>query len=400
MNQSTHHNEQAPSTGSHRRQWLFLALALSSLVAVVIIIWWQLSATPAGLPSTGLQQSATPDVSVVTVSAGSYRARLDGYGEALPHYELELVSRVSGRVTGLDERFASGRLISEDTPLVTLEDQDYQEAVANAEATLASARVSLLEEQREGEQARQDWQRSGMGGAPDSALVLREPQLAAAEAEVKQAQQALASAQRDLSDTRLTAPFDALVVSRDISPGSYLQAGTTVGTLYSTDRVEITIALPASDWQYLSLPDAEKTSLPVTLTSVETGQQWTGRVLRTEQHLDESRQRSLIVAVDQPLDVDPALLPGTFLEATLDGSNVDGLWRIPSSALSQSGDIWYVQDDNTLANFSATPVFSDENAIYVRPPEALGDSVQQVVSQPLSSYLTGMKVTPVEASDA
>lgn len=401
MNPTALDKQQTSNTdGARRKPWLLFGLALAVLIAVIIIIWWQMNMAPTGLPPVDQQPVVAPDVTVVSVTTDSYRAQLSGYGEARPRYELELVSRVSGRVVELDNRFASGRVVGEDTPLVTLEDQDYRQAVADAEATLASARVSLLEEQREGEQARLDWQRSGMEGGPDSALVLREPQLASAQAEVQQAQQALASAQHDLADTEVIAPFNALVVSRDISPGSYLQAGTAIGTLYSTDRIEIAIALPTSDWEHLQLPDAGDSSPSVTLTSVETGQQWVGRVLRTEQHLDDDRQRSMVVAVDQPLDLQPALLPGTFLEANIEGSSVDGLWRLPSAALSQGGDIWYVQDDNTLARFAATPTFSDSNALYVRPPQKLGEAAQRVVTQPLSSYLPGMKVTPVEADDA
>ena len=401
MNPTEFNKQQAAQTADAGcKPWLFLALALAVLVAVIVVIGWQLNSTPVGLPPTDAQTTVAPNVAVVSVTTDSYRAQLNGYGEALPRYELELVSRVSGRVVALDDRFASGRVVDQATPLVTLEDHDYREAVASAEATLASARVTLLEEQREGEQARLDWQRSGMDGTPDSALVLREPQLASAQADVSQAQLALASAQHDLADTEVIAPFNALVVSRDISPGSYLQAGTVIGTLYSTDRIEIAIALSASDWEHLPLPDASDSSPPVTLTSVEKGHQWVGHVLRIEQHLDDDRQRSMIVAVDRPLNLRPALLPGTFLEASIEGNSVDGLWRLPSAALSQSGDIWYVQDDNTLARFAATPTFSDSNAIYVRPPQKLGEGVQRVVAQPLSSYLPGMKVTPVEAEDA
>ena len=97
---------------------------------------------------------------------------------------------------------------------------------------------------------------------------------------------------------------------------------------------------------------------PVELTSVENGQNWSGRILRLEQHLDDTtRQRALIIAVDRPLDLDTPLLPGTFVKALIKGRSVDNLWKLPSAALSQRGEIWYVKADKTLDKFSTDPVF-------------------------------------------
>ncbi|WP_040478233.1 efflux RND transporter periplasmic adaptor subunit [Halomonas smyrnensis] len=391
-------------------RWIPLLLALVVLAGVVAFIAARMGSAaggpPGGASGQGAGQAAEqdtavrPDVSVVEVAAGRYQPRVEGYGEASPHHELELTAQVSGRVERLSDRFASGRVVPAGETLATLDDQAYQEAVAEAEATLATHRVSLLEEQREGEQARRDWQRSGLNGEPDSPLVLRAPQLAAARADVKQAERALASAREDLADTRIEAPFDALVVSRDVAPGSYLQAGGSVATLYSTDRVEIAVALSASEWARLEDPESgEVASEAVTLSAVDTGQQWQGRVLRSERHLDEDRQRSLIVAVDAPLAQTPALMPGTFLEVSLEGRRVDGLWRLPPSALSQAGEIWYLTEDDHLASVAVAPLFSDRDYLYVRPPAELAEGTHRVVSHPLNSYLPGMAVTPVEADD-
>ncbi len=95
----------------------------------------------------------------------------------------------------------------------------------------------------------------------------------------------------------------------------------------------------------------------------------------------------------------PKLYPGTFLKAEVEGRTVNQLWKLPSSALSQRGEIWYVTEESTLANFNATPVFSDSEAIYIRVPETLMGEAHLVLSHPLSSYLQGMKVTVNQQKD-
>jgi len=101
---------------------------------------------------------------------------------------------------------------------------NYQaQAVAQAKATVASANLALLEEQRQGTQALLELQRSGMEG----------------------------------------------------QPGSYVQSGSEIGTLYSTDSVEVTISLSEQQWS--SLPSCKKlinSRWPVTLTDISKTHQW------------------------------------------------------------------------------------------------------------------------------
>ena len=130
----------------------------------------------------------------------------------------------------------------------------------------------------------------------------------------------------------------------------------------------------------------------MTLISSDGDRQWQAEASRIEQHLDsQSRQRSLIVAVKQPLAQTPALFPGTFVSAEIQGRQLQGLWQLPSSAISQDGDIWYLTDDSTLAKFEAEVLFAEGDAVYIAPLASVDRA--SVVTRPLSSYLLGMKVT-------
>jgi RND family efflux transporter MFP subunit len=382
-------------------QWLILLAAVFSLILATIYIrhLMQQQANRPALEKTA--ETLYADVAVITVKQAEYAARISGYGETKTHFSLTLTAQISGQVINQAENFEPGCRVKKGAVLIQLEDSDYRSAVATAESELASARLALLEEQREATQAGAEWRQSGLTGAPDSELVLHEPQLIAAKAAVTKAEAALASAAKNLSRTRIISPFDALVVKRLTTPGSYLQAGTEVATLYSTDLIEIAVPLTNRDWS--NLPDPEVLSAnrqPVQLTGVEGGFTWTGRVLRAEMHLDTaSRQRTLLVAVDSPLDQSPPLLAGTYVEAVITGRSLDNVWRLPGSALSQSGEVWYVRDNDTLARFTTESVFSHGEYIYVAVPAELAGATIRVVVHPLSSYLPGMTVHPVLEND-
>lgn len=338
-----------------------------------------------------------PNVAVLTVTGATHTAKIDGYGETQTHYSLTLTAQTSGQVTYQSAEFESGCQVKKGDILIQLEDSDYQSTVADAKSELASARLSLLEEQREASQAQAEWDASGLSGEPDSDLVLHKPQLEAAKATVAKAEAALTSAKKELSRTKIISPFDAIIVERMTAPGSYLQAGTAVATLYSTDMIEIAVPLSTRDWRNLPEPATlVDGSWPVQIQGVEDNQTWSGRVLRAAQHIDTaSRQRTLVVAVDSPLEQVPPLLPGTFVEVGINGSSVDNVLKLPSSALSQRGEIWYVTEDNILAKFPTEPLFSNDSSIYITIPEKMKETLLKIVTHPLSSYLPGMKVRPV-----
>ncbi|PMH03335.1 efflux RND transporter periplasmic adaptor subunit [Vibrio lentus] len=358
-------------------------------------------ATPVGTKSietTTLPASQQQQVSVVLATLGDYQAEVVGYGEAKSRYELMFSTEVGGRVETISSQFETGQVISQGEVIANIDSTSYQQAVTQAKANVAQAQLDLLEEQRQGEQAKSEWQRSGLSGEPDSPLVLREPQLAQVTAALENAKLELVKAQQDLEKTTLVAPFDSLVVSRDVQPGSYAQTGAQIATLYSIDEVEVSV--PLSENQWLSLPNSDNTQLkeqpwPVTLSSSDGQYQWQGYVERVEQHLQQdTRQRSLIVKVDNPLEQDKDLYPGTFVQATISGKQLTQLWELPASALSQQGDLWFVDNNSQLSKSNANVEFEKGGLIYIDPTKLnveIGDSVQ-VVKRPLSSFKAGMVV--------
>lgn len=384
-----------------RTQWLVFFVSLLALMGVYWLTQNQIERyANRPLPIREVPE-IRPEVSVKTVTPSRYQSHVSAFGATQPHYNITLTAQVSGQVEHVSTQFESGFRINKGDELLRLENSDYRAAVAAAKQQLAEARTSYLEEERQGLQAQAEWLASGLDGEPDSDLVLRVPQLASAEASVANAEALLASAEKDLQQTVIRAPFDALIVTRDIAPGSYLQAGTQVATLYSTDWAEVNVSLSEREWQ--SLPDVTtlvSEQWPVQLEAVEGDANWQGKVLRVEQHLDgTTRQRSLIVGIEQPLDQTPPLYSGVFVNVSLGGREMDNLWQVPLSSLSQRGEIWYVNAERNLAKFATTPVFSDESYLYITPPEDLAETPQQILLQPISSYLEGMAVAPIEITE-
>ena len=367
-----------------------------SATAVLMLAFWLSS--PSENNADPRQQDKKPvilpKVSVVAVEPHTYSASVTGYGGALPTYKLELSADVSGRVLSLSPKLKTGLQVSKGEVLLTLDDSSYQQAVANAESDVASAEVELLQQELNRKQAIAEWQRSGLKGQPDSELVLYEPQVKAAKAKLEFSKRSLVKAKLDLERTQVKAPFDAQIISRNVELGSYVQAGSQIAMLYNTDVIEI--SLPLSEQQWHNLPDfsiANRHS-KVTLFSMDGSQKWLGQIARVEKFLNsESRQRSLVVVVENPLAQEPALYSGTFVKAEIQGKTIDNLLKVPASAITEDQQFWYLSSGNTLQQAPAKVQFAIGDWAFVTP--VVKHSEVQVVVKPLSSYLPDMQVDAI-----
>ena len=350
-----------------------------------------------------------PDVSVFEVHNADYQALVIGYGEAKPKFELDLPAEVSGKVISMADNFASGNIFKAGETLVNLDKTDYQRAIAASKYAVAEAELNLLEQQRKTDQAEAEWKSSGLKGEPDSPLVLRKPQLEVAKAKLEQSKQELRQAQRDLDQTVVKAPFDALIVKRSAQLGSYLQAGNTVASIVSIDKMEVEITLASHQWK--NLPDFSiitEQRWPVELISVDSGQKWMGYVERIERHLDsDTRQRSIVITVDNPLTQDTPLYPGTFLKARIQGKQSANLWQVPATSISQNGDVWLVNQNNVLEKHPVTSLYQQGAFAYIEPFNHVEGRLEnsqdlessgkktRIVVRPLNSYSQGLKVQPI-----
>lgn len=378
-------------------QWLFALAAIAILVLIFIYSSNAIEEHDQRPMPMRKEAPQRPNVSVINVSADSYAAHVSGFGELTPHFSLTLSAQVNGQIEHISKQFEVGNTIKKGDWLIKLEQSEYLAALKEAENNVAEAKLALLEEERQVIRAKAEWQASALSGQPDSELVLRQPQLLAAKANLHYAQATLTRAKKDVRQTKITAPFDALITTRNVSKGSFLQTGHDIASLYSIDRLEVAVPLSGQDWQ--NLPDFTqlKTPLKVSLRNVENQQSWQGQVLRSQQHIDvETRQRALVISIDKPLAQQPAVFAGTFVEVSLQGKLIDNLWKLPSSSLSQRGEIWYVTTDNTLAKIIANPLFAHNGNIFISVPADLANQPLSILSHPLNSYIEGMHVNPTE----
>ncbi|MFQ3203473.1 MAG: RND family efflux transporter MFP subunit [Pseudoalteromonas tetraodonis] len=344
------------------------------------------------------------NVAVKPLQLIDYPVEIDSFGTVKPRTQSMLVAQVSGLIIDINEQFREGGFFEKGDVLLQLDDRDLKAEVKSAQANLLNAEQNLLEEQARGRQALTDWQRLGNESEP-SILVLRKPQLAAAQAQVLSAQAQLEKAQLNLERTKIKAPYAGRVLNRSVDLGQVVSNNMQLATIYATDSVEIRLPIKNKDLPFINLPEQYRDGAKnqrgsaVNFTSDLIGeQQWQGQLIRTEGAIDESAQQLYVVAkINDPYkstsDNQYPVKIGQYVKAKINGKVASQVLVIPNSAIYQ-GSYVYVVENGTLQRKNIALAW--QNALQGIVSKGL-EAGSQLVLTPLGQVSSG---TPVQIMDA
>ena len=201
-----------------------------------IIAW--LIAT--GKPEPVIKASEEPKDVVVDVAVfdvTSHRVWLKSQGIVTAETSSVLSAQVPGRIKHIDNAFVEGGSFKTGQVLLSLEDDDYLNAILNAEAELANAKQLLASELGKVKQAKREWR--DLGDQASNDLFLRKPQLASARSAVTSAEASLKQARLNLSRTKIKAPFNGQLLSKHADLGQFATQGMPLADIYSTATAEV-----------------------------------------------------------------------------------------------------------------------------------------------------------------
>ncbi|GBE35952.1 multidrug resistance protein MdtA precursor [bacterium BMS3Bbin07] len=280
-------------------------------------------------------------------------------------------------------------------------------AVVRARAALAQAELELAKVESSALIARREWKGLAMDNpATDknekpNPLVLYEPQIKKARADVAAAGAALNQAELDLQRTRIYAPFDCRVRSERVEAGQYVRAGSSVAVLAGTETAEIVVPLSLEELQWLRIPrqGAEDKGSPATVKITVGRQSFSrqGRVVRSLGEVDpKGRMARVVVAVDDPYYLntrrnnnEPDLEMGMFVEVTFYGKVLSGVFPVPANALRENNTVWVVNGEDRLNIRPVTVVRRKQESVIISDGLKEGE---RLVLTSISGAAEGMKL--------
>lgn len=385
-----------------KRVLLPIAIMLGSIVIAVLLI-----RTPTQV------EEAAPEIIPVSVRVAEVRQEsvqlvVESQGKVQAAQQANVSAPVAGPVAWISPLMEAGGYVEEGAVLIRLDTSDFRTAVARAQA-------GLQQSQADASHARNELQRITELAArrlvSDSQLQETRRQTEVAAARLSDAEASLRQAELDLERSEIRAPFNAIVQTREVELGQYVNRAQSIGILLGADVVEVRVPLAIRQLGYLDIGLGRRGEIPedeapdVILTGMygDTEHQWRGKLVRTEAAIDpNSNTVQMIIRVSQPASSASGQgesskqnipLPiGLFVQAEITGKHVDNLFSLPRSVVRNNNQVLVVDAENKMY-FRDVEIFRlEQDRVLISGGLVPGE---RICISPIQAVVDGMTVHPV-----
>ena len=432
-------------------------LIFPPLMIGAAVLWYAvvMRTPPARAPAGEVARS----VRVITLAPMDVSPGLVGFGSVRPENVWTGVSQVSGRIVELNPEFRRGASLPAGTELVRISPEDFQLAIAQAEAEIRSAEASLAElgvseqntkellaieaeslalKERSVEAKRALLKRGNIAQLSfddemrdllsqkkrvqdlRNSLRLIPTQKVVQSEQIRVNKSKLQTAKLDLERTVIKLPFRARIASVDVEVSQYIQVGSKIGVADGVATAEIMAQYPVvqvraffnalrngmnsheRDWQRRR--EFFRQIGLYSIVRLKTGDRdalWRGQVVRISDSLDEqTRTIGLITRVEKPYDsakagVRPPLVKGMFVEVELKSKPLKGKIVVPASAI-HDGKVYLAGPDDRLVIRDVVSGYSGDGFVVI---EGGLKSGERLVVSDLTPAVVGMLLKAVADDD-
>jgi len=344
-------------------------------------------------------------VETASFTPATHTPVFEAMGTVIAAHESTLYPMVSGPIIAVSDQLIPGGQIKAGEEILRIDEADYRLNLRKQQASVAQADSALQEELGQQAVAKREYELLGRDlGAADKALVLRQPQLASARAILASAKAERDQADLDLARTRVIAPFDGMVLSRNVDLGTRVTTGTALLTLVNVDTFWVEVSVPVTDLARIAIPTKEgDTGAPVDLYQIARSgaQKRHGRVLRLIPQLDStSRMARLLIEVEDPLALRdenaglPPLMVNDYIRVRIAGEPIADVVRLPRNLIHDGNALWIMASDNKLEIRPVEVVHRAGDYVLVKSGI---DSDDRIITVDLSTPVTG---TPLRLQSA
>ncbi len=347
-------------------------------------------------------------VAVMAVQPSAATLELPAMGVVTPAEEIELASRVEGKLLSVSPSMIVGGVLKKGAIAAQVDSADYELLIAQRQSDIVRAERELKSEQGQQRIARREYEMlKGTVTAEDRELVLREPQLKQAQAAVASAKARLAEVELDIRRTTIRSPFNALVQRETVGVGTLVRNGTPLATLVNIDAYWVLLSVPMDELRFISVPGFNAPVGSGSSVRIECEAGWgkgkfrTGSVTRLLGDLEpQGRMARVVVTVDDPRsrkteNADkPHLLMGSYVRAKITGKTLKNVLRLPRRVVHENNTVWLVRKTakagTILGIQTISPFFKTREEIWIPADSlAVGD---RIIMTDLSAPVEGMKL--------
>lgn len=401
------------------RMWLVSKALVQAILAFLVLFaavkgMNQLIATKPEVSKRPVQEKSY-SVETETAVLADNAPIISVYGEATAGRQVDLRALVGGEIVEVSPELKAGGLVSRGEELVSIDRFDYEGALTEAKANLAEddaqqvenkgrvelERANVIRAREQLEFAQKDLERAeGLltrGSVTErtvderkllvsqrqqvleqrlNTLALEQAKVIQQEAAIDRSKWGLRNAERQLTNTVLKAPFDAVVRSEAAQIGRLVSVNDVVASIYSSDELEVRFTLSDNQYGRLVAETGTVVDRPVEVLWYLGNQPLVYQGIVDRVGADVASTRGGVdVFAKVAHDADKTQLrPGAFVEVMVSDQSYKDSFRLPETALYERGRVYVIKDDR-LEERTVEPLAFDDGFIIVRGGLEDGDTI-------------------------
>jgi len=398
-----------------------------AVIAVAVLIAGFLMVTSPEFDRQPAQEKIWP-VAAVAVTHTEVQPVFRVYGEVVAGREVDLRALVAGIVVDTSGALVEGGLVKKGALILAIDEFDFRATLAEKRAQLREARAKLgeIEARHRGNQESLGWDRQELdllqrdynraeklrtrGNVSEKFFdnarmalmnqrrsVVNDETNVATEAARQEQQRAIIQrldvavnqAQRDLSETKLLAPFDGFLHSVSAANGKRLSINDRVATLVDADRLDVRVHLSNMQFGRLVATGEKLEGRAITI-AWQVGDQhfdFDAVIERTGARIDATTGGVELFARIQSGGLNGRLRPGAFVDVHLPERRYINVVPVPETALH--GTAVYIIVDQRLEARAVEVVAYDGTSVLLRGD--LSDGAK-IVTTRFPEIAPGLKV--------
>lgn len=317
-------------------------------------------------------------IPIVVTANGNLRAK----------QRVELYAEVQGVFRRGSKLFKEGQSYRQGETIISIDAEEYAASVQSAKSNLYNELTSIMPDLRlDYPDIYPKWQ-SYLNGFDISKSTPKLPEMSS-ESErffitgrgILSSYYNVKNLEQRLSKYRIVAPFTGVLTEALVTEGTLVRAGQKLGEFINPGVYELEVSVSKS------FTDLLKVGESVELTSLNSNETFTGKVIRINGRVDQASQ-----TIKAYIEVDnETLREGMYLEANLDAKKEENAIEIDRSLLLEGNKIFVVRD-SVLDLIDVKPVYFSEKSVVLKDvPDGM-----TIMSKPLIGAYTGMAVKVYE----
>ena len=354
-------------------------------------------------------------VTTEAVSVGTIQPELRLFGEVVPGREVELRPLVTGQIIETGKNFREGGIVSAGELLLSIDPFDYEAALAERRAQaaeaearlaelrarrkqeadlLASAKEQLVLQRKDLERAKELARKGNVSGRVidertmqvsqmQQAVTTRVNNLDAEAARIAQQEAILERlrigvrrAERDLANSRLTAPFSGYVREVGGEVGKRVSPNDRVARLTDAETLEVRFVLSDAQFGRIIAADSNLSGRPVRIVWQVGGRAliFDGRIDRVGARIAAASGGVEIFALIADTNALTPIRPGAFVEVYMPDRGYQAVARLPEAALFDRDKVYVVKEGRLVPRQVTVAAFDGDDILVAGELEE-GDEV-------------------------